>query len=68
MKVKIKRLLWFDVDKERNTTAEGDVVDGFELWFDVDKERNTTPPSNNGARRRLWFDVDKERNTTRRFA
>ena len=34
--------MWFDVDKERDTTdvADGERTGG--LWFDVDKERNTT--------------------------
>ena len=34
--------LWFDVDKERNTTPSEGWRVVLELWFDVDKERDTT--------------------------
>ena len=34
--------LWFDVEKERDTTACACIIDMKELWFDVEKERDTT--------------------------
>ena len=56
--------MWFDVDKERNTTTQKMQHAYCWLWFDVDKERNTTAGATPCRHPGLWFDVDKERNTT----
>ena len=34
--------LWFDVEKERDTTRGLITDDRGQLWFDVEKERDTT--------------------------
>ena len=36
--------MWFDVEKERDTTSKRKFVGVWQLWFDVEKERDTTQP------------------------
>ena len=62
---KVFTLLWFDVDKERDTTSCRRISSRLQLWFDVDKERDTTCFDWLTESVELWFDVDKERDTTR---
>ena len=57
--------LWFDVEKERDTTIQGNGNAINQLWFDVEKERDTTYVELSCICRLLWFDVEKERDTTK---
>ena len=40
--------LWFDVGKDRDTTADKVKPIGRALWFDVGKDRDTTYPVREG--------------------
>ena len=57
-------MLWFDVEKERETTELLITTIFLSLWFDVEKERETTLYVPTKHCLWLWFDVEKERETT----
>ena len=60
----VNQELWFDVEKERDTTWRLGLKAVVELWFDVEKERDTTRERLLLPEHQLWFDVEKERDTT----